>query len=61
VFDVEPLPAGHPLWTHPRVHITPHIAASTLRAEAIAQISAKIRRLARGEEISGVVTSQRGY
>ncbi|AOB32489.1 glyoxylate reductase [Bordetella sp. H567] len=61
VFDVEPLPAGHPFWTHPRVHITPHIAASTLRAEAIAQIAAKIRRLAQGEPISGVVTPQRGY
>lgn len=61
VFDVEPLPAGHPFWTHPRVHVTPHIAASTLRAEAISQIAAKIRRLARGEPISGVVAPQRGY
>ncbi|ANN68374.1 2-hydroxyacid dehydrogenase [Bordetella bronchialis] len=61
VFDTEPLPAGHPLWSHPRVHVTPHIAASTLRAEAIAQIAAKIRRLARGEPISGVVAPQRGY
>ncbi|OZI62209.1 2-hydroxyacid dehydrogenase [Bordetella genomosp. 11] len=61
VFDVEPLPAGHPFWTHPRVHVTPHIAASTLRSEAISQIAAKIRRLARGEPISGVVAPQRGY
>jgi glyoxylate/hydroxypyruvate reductase A len=61
VFDTEPLPAGHPFWTHPRVHVTPHIAASTLRAEAIAQIAAKIRRLARGEPISGVVGAKRGY
>lgn len=61
VFDTEPLPAGHPFWTHPRVHVTPHIAASTLRAEAIAQIAAKIRRLARGEPISGVVAAKRGY
>jgi phosphoglycerate dehydrogenase-like enzyme len=27
VFDVEPLPADHPFWTHPRVRITPHNAA----------------------------------
>jgi glyoxylate/hydroxypyruvate reductase A len=61
VFDTEPLPPGHPFWKHSRVHITPHIAASTLREEAIAQIAAKIRRLARGEPITGVVAPQRGY
>ncbi len=26
VMDPEPLPAGHPLWTTPRVYITPHIS-----------------------------------
>ena len=26
VFQVEPLPAGHPLWTAPGVFITPHVA-----------------------------------
>jgi phosphoglycerate dehydrogenase-like enzyme len=27
VFDPEPLPAGHPFWTHPGVVVTPHNAA----------------------------------
>jgi glyoxylate/hydroxypyruvate reductase A len=61
VFDTEPLPPSHPLWRHPGVHVTPHIAASTLREEAITQIAAKIRRLARNEPITGVVTPQKGY
>ena len=29
VFQEEPLPADHPFWTHPRVTVTPHIAAIT--------------------------------
>jgi phosphoglycerate dehydrogenase-like enzyme len=28
VFEIEPLPADHPLWTMPGVLITPHVAAS---------------------------------
>ncbi|MCT4370469.1 glyoxylate/hydroxypyruvate reductase A [Yangia mangrovi] len=27
VFETEPLPREHPLWTHPRVLITPHVAS----------------------------------
>jgi glyoxylate/hydroxypyruvate reductase A len=36
VFSREPLPADHPLWAHPRVAMTPHIAATTRADEAIA-------------------------
>lgn len=61
VFREEPLPAGHPFWTDPRIAITPHIGAASLRRETVAQISSKIRALARGETITGVVGRARGY
>jgi glyoxylate/hydroxypyruvate reductase A len=61
VFRTEPLPAGHPFWTHPRITVTPHTSARTLRSESIAQIVGKIRALERGEPVAGVVDRVRGY
>lgn len=61
VFRTEPLPLGHPYWTHPRVSVTPHVAALTDIDVAADQIAAKIRRLEAGEPISGVVERGRGY
>ena len=61
VFHTEPLPQDHPFWRDPRVHVTPHIAARTLRDESIAQIAAKVARMMRGEPITGVVERTRGY
>ncbi|MDH4481066.1 MAG: glyoxylate/hydroxypyruvate reductase A [Rhodoferax sp.] len=61
VFRTEPLPAGHPFWTHPRITVTPHTSARTLRSESIAQIVGKIQALERGEPVAGVVDLARGY
>ena len=61
VFRTEPLPAGHPFWQHPKITVTPHTSARTLREESIAQIVGKIQALQRGEAINGVVDPQRGY
>ena len=61
VFRTEPLPAGHPFWTHPRITVTPHTSARTLRSESIAQIVGKIQALERGEAVAGVVDLVRGY
>lgn len=61
VFRTEPLPADHPYWQEPRITITPHISALTLREDSIAQIAGKIRLLAQGKPIAGVVDLQRGY
>lgn len=60
VCEPEPAPPDHPYWRHPRIALTPHIAASTLREEAAEQIAAKLRALQRGETISGIVGAQ-GY
>ncbi|VVE08666.1 glyoxylate/hydroxypyruvate reductase A [Pandoraea pneumonica] len=61
VFRTEPLPADHPFWHAPRVTVTPHISALTLRDETVAQIAGKIAALERGETITGIVDLTRGY
>jgi glyoxylate/hydroxypyruvate reductase len=61
VFRNEPLPAPHPFWEEPRITITPHIAALTIRTESIRQIAAKIRALQAGEAVSDVVDRKLGY
>jgi glyoxylate/hydroxypyruvate reductase A len=60
-FRNEPLPVQHPFWQEPRITITPHIAAATLRRESVAQISGKIRDLQAGRAIADVVDRGRGY
>ena len=61
VFRDEPLPAGHAFWSHPKIIITPHTSARTLREETIAQIAGKIAAMERGESVTGVVNRSRGY
>jgi glyoxylate/hydroxypyruvate reductase A len=61
VFREEPLPPAHPFWQEPKITITPHIAALTLRGDSVRQIAGKIRALERGEPIAGVVDRTRGY
>lgn len=61
VFRTEPLPAGHSFWKHPKITVTPHTSARTLRSESIAQIAGKIAALQRGEPVAGVVGRERGY
>lgn len=61
VFSREPLPKESPLWAHPRVAMTPHVAAVTRPLEAIAYIARTIGQLERGEIASGQVDRQLGY
>lgn len=61
VFRHEPLPVQHPFWREPRITITPHISALTLRRESVEQIAGKIRRLEAGQAIADVVDRDRGY
>ncbi|EJB06509.1 phosphoglycerate dehydrogenase-like oxidoreductase [Rhizobium leguminosarum bv. trifolii WSM597] len=61
VTDPEPLPADHPLWQHPKVAITPHIASVTQPETAAHSIIENIRRHRAGETLIGLVDRTRGY
>ena len=64
VFRQEPLPSAHAFWAHPKISVTPHTSARTLRAESIAQIAGKIQALHGGAaiaSIAGVVDMKKGY
>ncbi|STM09032.1 dehydrogenase [Escherichia coli] len=50
-----------PLWLHPSVAITPHVAAITRPAEAVEYISRTIAQLEKGERGCGQVDRARGY
>ncbi|MFN3936746.1 MAG: 2-hydroxyacid dehydrogenase [Gemmobacter sp.] len=61
VFRIEPLPADHPFWHHPRITVTPHIAAETRPDTAARVIAENIRRGEAGEPFLHLVDRARGY
>lgn len=61
VFQTEPLPADHAFWRHPRVTVTPHIAASS-RPETCAEVLVdNIERDQAGQPMQFVVDRSAGY
>lgn len=61
VTDPEPLPAGHPLWHHPKVLITPHVASVTQADTAARAVIDNLRRHRAGQTMVGLVDRARGY
>ena len=61
VASQEPLPPEHPFWQHPRIILTPHIGAATLRDDTVRQVAEKLLAFHRGEPVSGIVDRTRGY
>lgn len=61
VFDVEPLPPEHPLWTMPTVRITPHVSALTLVGPAARQVARGIVAFDEGRPVDGAVDRLAGY
>jgi glyoxylate/hydroxypyruvate reductase A len=61
VFRVEPLPQDHPFWAHPRVTVTPHIAADTRPDTSAEVIVENIRRGEANEPFINLVDRARGY
>ena len=61
VFRVEPLPPDHPYWAHPRVTVTPHIAAGTRPDTSSPVIAENIRRGEAGLPFLHLVDRSAGY
>lgn len=61
VTDPEPLPESHPLWSHPKVIITPHIASVTQPHTAARSVIENIRRHRAGRNPIGLVDRTLGY
>jgi len=61
VFPIEPLPAQSPLWTHPKVTITPHNAAAIRPQALVANVLAQIERFEAGASLAHVVDRAAGY
>ena len=63
VVDPEPLPAGHPLYAHPRVRLSPHISWNSPETmeRTVALFADNLRRYRAGEALQGVVDPIAGY
>ncbi|MBM2293659.1 glyoxylate/hydroxypyruvate reductase A [Sulfitobacter pseudonitzschiae] len=61
VFRVEPLPEAHPFWHHPRVTVTPHVAAETRPKYSALTIAENIRRGEAGAPLLHLVDRSAGY
>ncbi len=63
VTDPEPLPEGHPIYTHPKIRLTPHISSNYLaiRHRLFDKVAEDLSRFARGEAPSDIVDALTGY
>ena len=61
VFEEEPLPEGHPFWTHPKITITPHVASWTDPATAAQQLVENYHRMCSGKALLNQIDRNKGY
>ncbi|WP_045519629.1 D-2-hydroxyacid dehydrogenase [Neobacillus niacini] len=61
VFEQEPLPENNPLWSHPRVQITPHISAVTTPNEGAACFLETLKNIDENKPLTNKVDTKKGY
>ncbi|WP_374409928.1 2-hydroxyacid dehydrogenase [Novosphingobium colocasiae] len=61
VTSPEPLPEGHPFYTHPAIFLTPHIAGVTRRETAVHALMDNVRVVMAGARPDGEIDRDKGY
>ena len=61
VFSPEPLPPDSPVWTHPRVIVTPHTASLAHPRQRARYVADAIAAFERGEALPNLYDGSRGY
>ncbi len=60
-FRAEPLAPGHPLWRHPKVRVTPHIASLSEARTAALILAEQVRRARNHQPLENLVDTETGY
>lgn len=61
VFETEPLPEDDPVWTHPKIIVTSHLASSASRRGRARYVAEVIAAFERGDALPNVYQPDRGY
>jgi glyoxylate/hydroxypyruvate reductase len=57
----EPLHSSSPLWRHPKVFLTPHVASTTTPRTAAREVAIDIRRMEEGRAPRHLVDFEKGF